>query len=144
MYEGHERGYQPCMDSGGMQVRTSHLPRRALQLSAFDWVLLQSSKLTTPSSTSLSHFYLVRLTVFVELWPSFKTTTSITLHRSYTINTWQSSDVGERRPTLREHPQFRRGFVFCRDCFVFRVFSGFRFPLRSGGEVRCLYRYWKH
>ena len=40
---------------------------------------------------------------------------------SYTISTWQSSDVGERRPTLKEHPQFRRGFVFCRDCFVFRV-----------------------
>ena len=111
---------------GGMQVRTSHLPRRGLQLPAFDWVLLQSSKLTTPSSTSLSHFCSVRLTIFVELWPSFKTTNSITLHRSYTISTWQSSDVGERRPTLREHPQFRRGFVFCRDCFVFRVCSGFR------------------
>ena len=23
-----------------------------------------------------------------------------------------------------EHPQFRRGFVFCGDCFVFRVCSG--------------------
>jgi hypothetical protein len=38
---------------GGMQVRTSHLPCRALQLLAFDYVLLQSSKLTTPSSTMM-------------------------------------------------------------------------------------------
>ena len=129
---------------GGMQVRTSHLPRHALQLPAFDWVILQSSKLTTPSSTSLSHFCSVRLIIFVELWPSFKTTNSITLHRSYTISTWQSSDVGERRLTLREHPQFRRGFVFCRDFLCLGFALGLGFALRSGGEVRCLYRYWKH
>jgi len=139
MYGGHEHGYQPCMEGCRFELRTS--------LDAhFNFLLSTESSCKAPS---LQLHHLLASLTSAQLGSQFSL--SYDRHSKQQI---PSPCTGAILSAHGNHPTLVKGgrhsgnihsfaevlcFAMIVLCLGFAL--GLGFALRSGGEVRCLYRY---